>query len=106
MDSIQGAHKESFLSYIPQDRKGERVPPARVRKREHLQYASKFIKLAHFTPAYLAEENLKINRFDSRLNHKLKVAKLVCTYRFYQEMNDTAINAERPHNEREIFFNN
>jgi len=37
-----------------------------------LQYASKFMELSCFAPAYVANETLKTNWFKFRLNHKLK----------------------------------
>jgi len=70
-----------------------------------LKYASKFIELSRFSPAYVVNETLKMNRFRSGLNHKLKVSMSVCTCSFYQEICDTAINVERAQNEWEAFFN-
>jgi len=60
-----------------------------------LQYASKFMELSRFAPAYLAYEAFKMNWFEYGLNYKLKVVMSVRTYSFYKEMNDSAINVER-----------
>ena len=60
-----------------------------------LQYASKFIEVSGYPPTYVAKETLRMNRFESRLDHKLKVSRYVCTYSSYQEMYNVAINVEQ-----------
>jgi len=37
-----------------------------------LEYASKFMKLSRFAPACIADEMLKMNRFEARLNLGIK----------------------------------
>ena len=41
-------------------------------KMSMLEYASKFIKLSHFTPTFVADERLKMNHFVARLNPNIK----------------------------------
>ena len=65
-----------------------------------LQYASKFMELICFALGNVANETLKMNWFDSGLNHKLEVAMTISIYSSHQEMYDTIINVEWPHNER------
>ena len=65
------------------------------RRMSVLQYASKFMELSYFAPAYVANKTLKMNQFKSGLNHKLKVSMSICTYNSHQEMYDTAVNVER-----------
>ena len=37
-----------------------------------LEYTSKFIKISHFAIAYVADEKLRVNRFEIELNPRLK----------------------------------
>jgi len=37
-----------------------------------LEYASKFIELSRFNPAFIADERLKMNRFQAGLNSAIK----------------------------------
>ena len=37
-----------------------------------LEYALKFIELSRFTPAFVADERLKMNQFEARLNPTIK----------------------------------
>ena len=37
-----------------------------------LMYASKFMELSRFIPAFVADERLKMNRFKARLNPNIK----------------------------------
>ena len=37
-----------------------------------LEYASKFMELSHFSPAYVADEKLRMNWFEAGLNPGLK----------------------------------
>ena len=63
-----------------------------------IQYASKFMELSCFFQAYVANEALKTNLFESQLNHKLEVTMSVHLYSSYQEMHDTIINVKRAQN--------
>ena len=63
------------------------------------------MELSLFTPAYVANETLKMNLFEFKLNHKLKVEMSICPYSSYRDMYDIVINVRRAQNEREVFFN-
>jgi len=42
-----------------------------------LEYASKFMELSRFVPAFVAEKRLKMNRFEVGLNPTIKERMLV-----------------------------
>jgi len=51
-----------------------------------LEYALKFIKLSHFTPAYIENERLKMNRFGTGLNPRVKEKMAVRHYGSYKDI--------------------
>jgi len=53
------------------------------------------MELSRFAPAYVAEENLSMNRFEAGLNPDLKGRMLVRHCTSYKDMYDTAVNGER-----------
>ena len=57
-----------------------------------LEYASKFMELSRFTPAFIADEKLKLNRFEVGLNPNLKRRISVHRCVSYEDMYDTAMN--------------
>jgi len=70
-----------------------------------LKYASKFIKLSRFALAFVADERLKMNQFETRLNSTLKERMSVRQYASYVDLYDTAVNVERAMKERSNYFN-
>jgi len=70
-----------------------------------LEYASKFMELSRFAPASVADEKLKMNRFEAGLNPTIKERMSVRQYASYVDLYDTAINVERAMKERSQYFN-
>jgi len=70
-----------------------------------LEYASKFMELSRFAPAFAADERLKMNRFEARLNPTIKKRMPVRQYTFYVDLYDTMVNVERAMKERSHYFN-
>jgi len=70
-----------------------------------LEYASKFMELSRFPPAFVADERLKINRFKAGLNLGIKERMSVRQYASYVDLYDTAVNVERVMKERSNYFN-
>ena len=70
-----------------------------------LEYASKFMELSRFTPAFVANERLKMNRFEARLNPTIKERMSVRQYISYVDLYDTAVNVERAMKEESNYFN-
>jgi len=70
-----------------------------------LEYASKFMELSRFAPAFVADERLKMNRFEARLNPTIKERMSVRQYASYIDVYDTTINVERAMKERSHYFN-
>ena len=60
-----------------------------------LEYASKFIELSRFAPAFVVDERLKMNRFEAGLNPTIKERMLVRQYVSYVDLYDTAVKVER-----------
>ena len=77
----------------------------RLRRMSVLEYASKFTELSCFTPAYVADEKLRMNHFEVRLNPSLKERMLVRHYTSYEDMYDTTVNVERAMKEKNEFYN-
>ena len=57
-----------------------------------LEYASKFMELSCFAPAFVAVERLKMNRIEAGLNPTIKERMSVRQYASYVDLYDTAIN--------------
>jgi len=57
--------KNHFYPICPLEGKGEEFLESEKRKVNVLQYASKFMELSCFAAAYIADETLKINQFES-----------------------------------------
>jgi len=70
-----------------------------------LEYASKFIELSRFVLAFIADEMLKMNRFEAGLNPTIKERMSVCQYTSYVDLYDTAVNVERAMKETSKYFN-
>jgi len=70
-----------------------------------LEYASKFMELARFVPAFIADERLKMNWFKAGLNPTIKERMSVRQYASYVDLYDTAVNIERAMKERSNYFN-
>ena len=70
-----------------------------------LEYASKFMELSRFAPAFIADERLKKNWFEARLNPNIKERMLVHHYTSYIDLYNTAINVERAMKEKSNYFN-
>ena len=69
------------------------------------EYDSKFMELSRFAPAFVADERLKMNRFEAGLNPTIKERISVCQYASYINLYDTAVNVERVMKERSNYFN-
>jgi len=70
-----------------------------------LEYASKFIELSHFALAYIADEKLKMNRFEAKFNPGIKEKMSVRHYTSYENMYDTMVNIEKATKEKNEFYN-
>ena len=51
-----------------------------------LEYASKFMELSHFAPAFVADKRLKMNRFEAGLNPDIKERMSVRQYTSYVDL--------------------
>ena len=69
------------------------------------EYASKFVELFRFTPAFVADERLKMNWFKAILNPTIKKRMSVCQYISYMDLYGTAINIERAMRQTSNYFN-
>ena len=70
-----------------------------------LEYASKFMQLSQFAPAFVADERLKMNRFEAGLNSTIKERMPIRQYASYVDLYDAAVNVERAMKERSNYFN-
>jgi len=70
-----------------------------------LEYASKFMELSRFSPAFVADERLKMNRFEAELNPIIKERMLVRQYASYVGLYDMVVNVERAMKEWSNYFN-
>jgi len=70
-----------------------------------LEYASKFMELSQFSPAFVADEWLKMSRFEAGLNPIIKERMSVRQYASYVDLYDTAVNVERAMKEQSNYFN-
>ena len=70
-----------------------------------LKYASKFTELLRFAPTFVADERLKMNRFEAELNPTIKERMSIRQYASYIDLYDTAVNVERTMKERNNYFN-
>jgi len=70
-----------------------------------LEYASKFMELSRFAPAFVADEKLKMNCFEDRLNPGIKERMSVRQYTSYMDLYDNGVNLEREIGERSNYFN-
>jgi len=68
-----------------------------------LEYASKFMEISRFAPAYVVSEKLRMNRFEVGVNPNLKEQTSVRHYNSYEDMYDTPINVERAMKQRSEF---
>jgi len=70
-----------------------------------LEYASKFMELSRFAPAFVTDERLKMSRFKAGINPCIKERMFVQQYTFCMDLYDTAVNVERAMRERSNYFN-
>jgi len=70
-----------------------------------LEYASKFIEFSYFTPGYVGDEKLRMNRFEAGLNPRLKEKMSVRHYTLYEDIYDTTVNVERAIKKTNEFYN-
>jgi len=70
-----------------------------------LKYASKFMELSRFAPAFVADKRLKMNQFEVRLNPTIKERMSVHQYTAYVNLYDTSVNVEMAMKERSNYFN-
>ena len=70
-----------------------------------LEYASKFMELSRFVPTFVADERLKMNRFEVELNRDIKERMSVRQYTSYMDLCGTAVNVEKVMKERNYHFN-
>ena len=59
----------------------------------------KFMELSRFTPEFVANERMKMNRFEARLNLTIKERMSVRQYTSYVDLHGTAVNVEKVVNE-------
>ena len=57
-----------------------------------LEYASKFMELSHFSPTYVTDERLKMNRFGAGFSLGLKEKMVARHYTSHEDMYDTTVN--------------
>jgi len=69
-----------------------------------LEYASKFVELSGFSPTFIADERLKMNRFEAGLNPTIKERMSVRQYTSYVDLYDTTVNIERAMKELSNYF--
>jgi len=62
------------------------------------------MELLRFTPAFVADERLKMNRFQAILNLIIKERMSVRQYASYIDLYDTTVNVERAMKERSNYF--
>ena len=65
-----------------------------------LEYASKFMELSSLTQASVADERLKMSRFEAGLNPNIKERMFVHQYTSYVDLYNTTANVERAMTER------
>jgi len=70
-----------------------------------LEYASKFMELSRFSPAFVADKRQKMNRFKAGLNPTFKERMSARQYASYVDLYDTTVNVERAMKERSHYFN-
>jgi len=70
-----------------------------------LEYASAFIKLPHFAPAFMEDEKLKMNYFEVGLNPNLKERMSVHQYISCEDIYDTVVNVEKAMKEKNEYCN-
>ena len=68
------------------------------------EHASKFMKLTCFVHAFAANEKLKMNHFEARLNPNIKERMFVLQYICYDDLYDTAVNMERVMKEKKEYY--
>ena len=105
LEKVQGVDQGPFLSHIPLEGEGERVHPAATRKNECAGVCSKFMKLFHFAPAFIADRRLKMNWFEAGLNRNIKESMSMHQYTSYIDLYDNAVNLERVMNDRNNYLN-
>ena len=69
-----------------------------------LEYASKFMELSRFAPAFVADERLKMNWFEVGLNPTIKERMSIRQYTSYIDLYDTTVNVERVMKEQSNYF--
>ena len=70
-----------------------------------LEYASKFMELSRFVSAFIANERLKMNRFEAGLNPTIKKRMSERQSTFCVDLCDPAVNVERTMKEMSNYFN-
>ena len=69
-----------------------------------VEYASKFMELSRFAPAFVADERLNMNRFEAGLNPGVKERMSVQQYASYVDLYDIVVNGERAMRESTNYF--
>jgi len=70
-----------------------------------LEHASKFMELSRFALTFVADERLKMNRFEVGLNLTIKERILVRQYTSYVDLYDNAVHVKRAMKEQNNYFN-
>ena len=104
-EQVQGDDQGSFLPYVPPKAKEGEFVQLQQGNMSVLEYASKFMELSRFAPAFVADERLKMNRFEAGLNPTTKERMSVRQYASYVDLYDTAVDVERAVKERSNYFN-
>jgi len=97
--------KDHFYPTSLQKAKENEFMKLQQRTMSILEYASKFMELSRFAPTFVADERLKMNRFEAGLNPTIKERMSVQQYASYVDLYDTAVNVERAMKERSHYFN-
>jgi len=63
------------------------------------------MELFHFSPTFVTDERLKMNRFEAELNPKIKERMSVGQYTSCVDLCDTVVDVERGMKERNNYFN-
>ena len=59
-----------------------------------LDYASKFMELSRYAPAFITNRKLKMNCFEAGLHPNIKERMSVRQYASYEDLYNTAVNVE------------
>jgi len=76
-----------------------------MRRNERPGVCHQIYRTFRFCPAFVADERLKMNRFEAELNPNIKERMSVHHYTSYMNLYDTTVNVERAMKDRNNYFN-